>query len=163
MSRRYPQRRGSSRTVETIKNGDPRRMASHGLYRPRRRPPEVGGLCAAGRRSRSVRRLVTNPICGSISGSRSTRSSRRLERSFELVTLIRSRAISAHETSMRDRARSSWQFHIKPRSYSRQQPRRVRPGDIQNAWDRHEPSKPSRTAPRGAWPSDPSWAPTWTV
>ena len=53
-----------------------------------RRPRGVGGLCAAGRRSRSVRRLVTNPICGSIYRSRSTRSSRRLERSSELVALI---------------------------------------------------------------------------
>ena len=65
------------------------------------------GLCAAGRRSRSVRRLVTNPICGSISGSRSTRSSRRLERSSDLVPFIRSRAISTHAPSSRfeDRAR----------------------------------------------------------
>ena len=71
----------------------------------RRRPRGVGGLCAAGRRSRSVRRLVTNPICGSIYRSRSTRSSRRLERSSELVALIRSRAISAHETSTCEIAR----------------------------------------------------------
>ena len=61
----------------------------------------------------------------------------------------RSRAISMHESSMRDRARSSRRFQVKPRSYSRRQPCRVRPGDIQNAWDRHEPLKPSRTGRNG--------------
>ena len=28
----------------------------------------------------------------------------------------------------------------------------MRPGDVQNAWDRHEPLNPSRTATRGASP-----------
>ena len=31
---------------------------------------------------------------------------------------------------------------------------RARPGDVQNAWDRHEPLKPSRTAPVHPRPSD---------
>ena len=45
-------------------------------------------------------------------------------------------------------------------SNPRPEPRRVRSGDAQDAWDRHEPSKPSRTAPRGASPSDGLWVPT---
>ena len=60
------------------------------------------------------------------------------------------RMISVHQSSKRDRARSSWRFQIKPMSNPRPEPRRVCSGDIRTAWDRHEPMKPSRTAPRGA-------------
>ena len=74
-----------------------RRPAPHGAIRlisALARQQALGGLRAVLHRSRSVRRLVTNPICVAISGSRSTRSVHRLGRYSELAPVIVSRAIS---------------------------------------------------------------------
>ena len=73
-------------------------------------------------------------------------------RVYDLEPPTRSRAISHARFAHRDRARSRWRYGVELIFSSSRGACRVRPGDIHNAWDRHEPLKPSRTAPRGAWP-----------
>ena len=65
----------------------------HRAHAVLRRMPESGQMAprGAGRRSRSVRRLVANPICVSISGIHSTRSLPPLGRHCALVPGIQSR------------------------------------------------------------------------
>ena len=107
---------------------------------------------ASRHRSGPVRRLLTNPGVLDIFMAHSTRLWPRITHQLDLEPPTRSRAISHARFVHRDRARSRWRYGVELIFSSSRGACRVRPGDIHNAWDRHEPSKPSRTAPRGAWP-----------
>ena len=109
MSRRYPERPGSSRAVETIENGDrPPSSLRQLVGTTALRAAESGQMapCGAGRRARSVRRLVTNPIGVGISRAHSTHSAHRLWRADEPAPVIVSRAIS-HSAVPREIARDT--------------------------------------------------------
>ena len=101
-------------------------------------------------RSGPVRRLLTNPGVLDIFVAHSTRLWPRITHQLDLEPPTRSRAISHARFVHRDRARSIWRYGVELIFSSSRGACRVRPGDIHNAWDRHEPLKPSRTAPRGA-------------
>ena len=103
-------------------------------------------------RSGPVRRLLTNPGVLDIFVAHSTRLWPRITHQLILEPPTRSRAISHARFVHRDRARSIWRYGVELIFSSSRGACRVCPGDIHNAWDRHEPLKPSRTAPRGAWP-----------
>ena len=55
------------------------------------------------------------------------------------LDLARSRC-TVHQLGERDRARSTWLFQIKLTSDPRPEHHRARPEDVQNAWDRYEPT-----------------------
>ena len=107
---------------------------------------------ASRHRSGPVRRLLTNPGVLDIFMAHSTRLWPRITHQLDLEPPTRSRAISHARFVHRDRARSIWRYGVELIFSSSRGACRVRPGDIHNARDRHEPLKPSRTAPRGAWP-----------
>ena len=104
----------------------------------------------AGHRARSVRRLVTNPICAGISGTHSTRSAHRLWPHSQPAPFIQSRRDLARYRRVGDRARYNHRCRLVCTPQPMRGARRVCSGDARTYRVCYEPTKPSRTVPRAA-------------